>query len=1029
MNRSLYPAVSTIALLAGVACTARGAPTPAAPDAGLVAHWTFDEGQGAVARDVTGHGHDAALTQVAWVRSPRGFAARFDSKQSRAVYGKPQTMNLSGDTTLALWVRTDASVAPATTRLLFGDTGGTIQRNLNLRLDTGGLRFEWATGVRADWITAPGALLNNTWKHVVVVADAAQQLVVLYIDGVVVVRSKSDLPISSVPVQERLTGWFFNGFFQGDLDDIRLYRRALSSAEVERLFAAQADVQVSAPTVLLDASRPELRGVATIRVRNWSKQSRAVALSGAHVKPQEALLAPGAETELRLGEVGLTRVWRGRTDLLICEPLQESGRAVLTVRAGDTVEAMPLGPAAAELVFEPLQAQVHDPWQRQLAPGKTETVRCDLRLAIPAEQLRQGSARVRLVSRETGRETLSQRIDAPRAAQLLTLDVRGLPWGAYDMTIGFHDRAGREVVSAKRLATILPGGKQQLRVLNNLATELLDARPRGLLAERRLEFMNPRDGWVWFRAAGACALHLGEKPLLAAEKGRPALEAMRLLPAGKHTLCVAGTPDAVTVRAIPALFYNVYPSGSLIRPFGANTWERLRKYTLPNVNVIESHLVDTPEREEWIGQGKQWLAFIQAPGLRGAEPWTVEEMRDVWLKAGGTSAAHGAQRGLDLAKLSGVQVDEYFQGGTWDSAQGQRNLVTTTLSVAALAEEPAFRGKIWVPFMVRMWSSPAAQLLMKTTLGSGWPFSEEVYVGEMPTEAEDAAEIRSRFLRVAQCLEDTYPGSVRRMIFTPMYAYLPYCTSNRCAQADFRVHLDMQMHLLANDPAFFGLGGVQPYRSNYVDEEILNCMGRLLRHYCIDGQTRPMLSDPYELRHLRNPDFAAGLQHWQVSAAEPGTVTPGKFSGYGNIEGRYPRGTLGESFACLKRSAKAPNRLSQPLEGLQPGRLYSIKLISGDLADLKGGRSQYTKHTLDVRVAGATLDGPGFSWPFPGAPQGPQFTQQKPFWMTFHWLRFRATAPTARLTISDWKAPQQPGAPVGQELAINFVEVQPVLED
>jgi len=1027
MNRSLDAVL--VVMLALVADVAPAAQPPAAKEAGLVAHWTFDEGQGNVARDVSGQGHDAALTHVTWVRSPRGFAARFGSKESRAVYGKPQTMNLSGDTTLALWVRTDASVAPATTRLLFGDTGGTIQRNLNLRLDTGGLRFEWGNGVRADWITAPGALLNGTWKHVVVVADAGQQLVTLYVDGVAVVRSTSDLPISSVPVRQRLTGWFYNGFFQGDLDDIRLYRRALSSGEVQRLFAAQADVQVSAPTVLLDASRPELRGVATIRVRNGSKQPRSVKLSGAKVQTREVALQPGAEAEFAVGEVALTRVWRGRSDLLICEPAQETARAVLTVRHDKAVESMSLGPAASGLAFEPLQVQVHDPWQRQLAPGKTETVRCDLRLSIPAEPLRQGTLRVRLVSRETGREMLAQRIQGPCAEQGVTLDVRTLPWGAYDMSVGFCDQTGREVVSAKRLATILPGGRQQLRVLNNLATELLDARPRGMLAERRLEFMNPRDGWVWFRAAGPCQLRLGDKPLLAAEKGRAAVEAMRLLPAGKQVLEVAGTPSEVTVRAIPALFYNVYPSGSLIRPFGANTWERLRKYTLPNANMIESHLVDTPEREEWIGQGKQWLAFIQAPGLRGEEPWTVAEMRDVWLKAGGTSAAHGAQRGLDLAKLSGVQVDEYFQGGTWDSARGQRDLVTTALSVAALAEEPAFRGKIWLPFMVRMWSSPAAQLLMKTTLGSGWPFSEEVYVGEMPTEAEDWAEIRSHFLRVAQCLEDTYPGSVRRMIFTPMYAYLPYCTSNRCAQADFRVHLDMQMRVLANDPAFFGLGGVQPYRANYVDEEVLNCMGRLLRHYCIDGQTGPMLSDPYELRHARNPDFEAGLQHWQVSAAEPGTVTAGKFAGYGNIEGRYPRGALGESFACLKRSSKGPNRLSQQLEGLQPGRLYSIKVISGDLADLKGGRSRYTKHTLAVRVEGAEPADAGFSWPFPGAPQEPQFTKQKPYWMTFHWLRFRATGPAARLTISDWRDARQPGGPAGQELAVNFVEVQPVLED
>jgi hypothetical protein len=318
---------------------------------------------------------------------------------------------------------------------------------------------------------------------------------------------------------------------------------------------------------------------------------------------------------------------------------------------------------------------------------------------------------------------------------------------------------------------------------------------------------------------------------------------------------------------------------------------------------------------------------------------------------------------------------------------------------------------------------------MKTSLGSGWPFSEEVYVGEMLTEAENRAQIRSRFLRVAENWENAYPGSTRRAIFTPMYAYLPYCTSNRLPQADFRVHLDMQMHVLANDPAFFGLWGVQPYRSNYVDEEILNCMGRLLRHYCIEGRTEPMLSDPYELRHLRNPDFDAGLEHWQFSAADQGAIAAGKFAGYGNIQGRYPPGPFGDSMPRRKRSDKAANVLSQRLEGLRPGRLYSVKLITGDLADLKGGKSRRQEHALSIGVTGAEITDPGFHCAFPGAPRASTFSPSAPFWMTYHWLRFRATGPTAQLTIADWKDAKTPGGPVGQELAISFVEVQPVLED
>jgi hypothetical protein len=57
-----------------------------------------------------------------------------------------------------------------------------------------------------------------------------------------------------------------------------------------------------------------------------------------------------------------------------------------------------------------------------------------------------------------------------------------------------------------------------------------------------------------------------------------------------------------------------------------------------------------------------------------------------------------------------------------------------------------------------------------------------------------------------------------------------------------------------------------------------------------------------------------------------------------------------------------------------------------------------------------------------------QFTAKTPFWMTYHYLRFRATGPTAKLVISDWAKPDAPGAPSSQELILNFVELQPVLE-
>ncbi|MBI5684518.1 MAG: LamG domain-containing protein [Verrucomicrobia bacterium] len=980
----------------------------------LVAHWNFDEGSGDIAKDVTGHGHDATLKNVEWVPSPRGHALRFDSKADLARYGGVDSMNLTGDVTLAVWVKSDSAAAPNTHRLIFGDDGPGIARNLHLSLDSyNRLSFEWADGRSNDSLLAPASLLNGLWKHVAVVADSRAMQVAMYVDGVVVARKPMSLPISKAPVKERLTGWFYNGFFQGELDDIQLYNRALAAKEIQRLFVAQADVQAGAATVLFDASRSEPRGIVSTTFRNWSKQPRRLEVGGPAVAKRELTLKPGAAVEVTLGEVALQPVWRNRNDLFICEQ-KTGGAASVAVRRGDAVERMSLG-LAAQAMIEPMRVQVKDPWQRKMQSGKTARVECDVQLAMPAEQLREGTLRFRLVSRETGREALARQIKSPQSQQSLTLNVSALPWGAYDLQAAFHDRAGREVVSVKRLATVLPGGKQQVRVLNNLVSELMDARARGLLQSRGIEFMNPRDGWVWFCTAGNCTLVLGDDRI-------PAGEAMRLLPAGRHVLQVSGAPSDLVVRAIPALVYNVYPSSTQIAPFGANTWERLRKHTLPNANMIESPLVDVPEQKEWTAQGKKWLTNVQAPGLIDTKDWTEEKLLELWLKPG-TSTAHAERPGLELAKISGMQVDEYYPG-----AKSTRFMMPLARSLARFAELPESAGKFWIPFTAGKYGAAPDNLLMRAVLGAGWPFSEEVYAGEMPTEADNLDRLRAQFLSVAESYESAHLGSLRRMIFTPMYAYLPYCTANRYPQSDFRVHLDMQMQLLASDPAFFGLWGVQPYRSNYVDEEILNCMGRLLRHYCIEGKTTRMLNDPYELRHVSDPDFESGTARWQIAAAEDGAVGAGQFAGYGTLEGRYPGGAMGDAFLRMKRSAKRPNVVSQQLQGLKPGRLYSLKLITADYGDLRAGKSRKATQTVSITLDGAEVLPGSFSYPFHSCREVKQFTAKTPFWMTYHWLRFRAAGPTAKLVITDWAKPDAPGAPIGQELILNFVELQPVLE-
>jgi hypothetical protein len=234
----------------------------------------------------------------------------------------------------------------------------------------------------------------------------------------------------------------------------------------------------------------------------------------------------------------------------------------------------------------------------------------------------------------------------------------------------------------------------------------------------------------------------------------------------------------------------------------------------------------------------------------------------------------------------------------------------------------------------------------------------------------------------------------------------------------------MQFHLVANDPAFAGVAGLMTYLSSYSDEETVRWAGKLFRHYALEGHAERMTDDPYTLPHLTNPDFEQGTEGWEIAAAEPGSVQPGSMSGYSWLEGRYPPTSQGDTYLVLRRSPKGPNRISQTIRDLTSGRLYSLRLYTADVGDL----SQRQKHAVSLTLAGAeVLPGRHIQHVFPNcyshhlAP----FDDKHQAWMDYHWLVFRPAGPEVRLTIADWPETGAPDGPIGQQLAVNFVEVQP----
>ena len=610
----------------------------------------------------------------------------------------------------------------------------------------------------------------------------------------------------------------------------------------------------------------------------------------------------------------------------------------------------------------------------------------------------------------------------------VSFDVANVPGGAYEVRATLLDSAGgptNAATDAFEWAGRPPwlSGTPPVNVLNNLVVELLDVKEARGDPSAGFTFRNPREGWVFFRSAaeaekgGQTSLVLrgsDDRLTFHTGEGLSSLEAMRFLPAGRYSVGVQSqrsTLKSLVVRSIPELVFcglDSKPYLPRMAGFGPYDWEFLeRAGVLANTNVMMSRGglgLDDPDHisymEAWTSQGKKW---VSSTGLQDCP--TPEAYVRYFLSLPAFSHP----------KLSGEFLDE-ISGGSEDTFRAW------TGGLHLLAQDERGKGKRLYPYCARLFEHPPAHDFVRAIMDCGHRLGWEVYLSEQPSLSEAAAYLDTRLRHPMMGWRNAFPGVERHIIMTLGYFSAPPETLDRYPSVDYKVFMDMQFNLLANAPVFSGLSGIMEYNNRLVDEEILRWAPKLCRHYAIEGRRERLTSDPYIVPHISNGDFEQGADGWTLSPAEEGAITFGRMSGYADMSGRYPPSAVpGETFLCTRRSSERANTFSQNIVKLTPGRAYSVRFITADRQDLhlKGN------HAVAVTIPGAQV-----------LPERTihhlweQLWYGKPHpWLNFHRIVFRASGETARLVISDWGSPAEPGGPEGQQLIFNFVQVQPYLED
>ena len=672
-----------------------------------------------------------------------------------------------------------------------------------------------------------------------------------------------------------------------------------------------------------------------------------------------------------------------------------------------------------------------------------------------------GRSTVSVTLRDANKKVLQEKTaQIPPNATVVSVvfPTASLTAGLYEVSVSVKDTAADKVVA--ELATTrwylpevaqLVGAPPGRKILNNLVTQLTVVDNLTLKDYQEVSFVNPRKGWV-FVSATAQVADLGviglitvgvdgekkESAIASLAADKPTMETMRLLSAGEHKLCIWSEPGAgrkqstitrLVVRAVPAMMYCGWPGGSSAG-YGDYDFAFLKRDVLPNINtLVGAALSQDQDRDEWHRRGRQCLQEMAIPTR------IREVLKDVPIPMTGDYAyGYWAKcAGLNKSNMNGSVNDE-FGGGEDPDFPGY------TEGVKRIAADPAFKDRV-----VHMWGGPVMALsslsrdFVRAVVDSGYKIAWEEYLVEDPTIEETRKTFDGTLRHGVTLWEQAFPGFVRNAIIVLSVLSAPPESGNINPSVDYKVFLDMQYQHLASSPEFLGLWGVMLYKATYADEEDLRWAGRLFRHYCIEGNT-DLLSEQYgftfNLRHIRNPDFDDGFTGWQVSAAEQDSVRTGHMYRLHGLLNRYHGGTEGNNFLLMKRSGQKPNRVSQEITGLKAGQYYSMKMFAADHQDLVQAKSEKKRLTVSVNIENAELTpAKTVISEIKGYQPVAQYKGKEPPYMNFHRYVFRAKGPTARLTISDWVDPSTgsgqatPGGPVGQETLVNFIEIQPYLED
>ncbi|MDZ4798569.1 MAG: LamG-like jellyroll fold domain-containing protein [Bryobacteraceae bacterium] len=172
--------------------------------------------------------------------SPFGKALTFARDADSVTIPRDASMDIgAGDFTAAMWIRTPTGPLRREGILSLGGPNNTHGWFLDMPDNKGVLRLETAgpDNKANGSVSSPGGTIRpGAWQHIAVVARRGQKEAQLFVNGYVVAKGEIGPASLDNPSADLQLGRTPDGRpFRGDIDEVRIYRRALDEGEVQGL--------------------------------------------------------------------------------------------------------------------------------------------------------------------------------------------------------------------------------------------------------------------------------------------------------------------------------------------------------------------------------------------------------------------------------------------------------------------------------------------------------------------------------------------------------------------------------------------------------------------------------------------------------------------------------------------------------------------------------------------------------------------------------------------------------------------------